>query len=283
VQVDGIPIGLRFTAADDPELTGCTLDRVNGVLDRCAGHGTFIAGVVRQHCPESTLLVVPVMYGDGVADEAFLVETLQLLWIRQLLVQRGRHEGPSIDVLSLSLGYYHETPGAFDDEPAFVAVLRALAGTGVAITAAAGNGGTDHPFYPAAFALADDFDVPLTSVGAQNPDGRTVAVFSNTGVWVRAYRRGTAVVSTMPVTFDGSLRGTLYHHPTPNPPRGASKPDHYCGGFGLWSGTSFSAPALAGEVAAHLVAARAEKELQDPGARCKRLAEVVAEVVGGER
>ena len=152
---------------------------MNGLLDPLAGHGTFIAGVVRQHCPEATLMVVPVMHGDGVTDEAFLVETLSLLYVRQLLAHSERGKGPAIDVLSLSLGYYHETPGAFDDEPAFCGVLRALASTGVAVVAAAGNGGTNHEFYPAAFAVAGGFDLPVTSVGALNPDGPRLGVLQH--------------------------------------------------------------------------------------------------------
>ena len=155
--------------------TGCTIDRVNGMLDRLAGHGTFIAGVVRQHCPEATLMAVPVMYGDGVADEANIVEALQLLYARQLLAHCAsrRKYGPRVDVLSLSLGYYHETPGTFDDEAAFVSVLRGLASTGVAVVAAAGNGASDVEFFPAAFARGSSFDVPLVSVGAHNPGGST--------------------------------------------------------------------------------------------------------------
>jgi len=253
VEVDGLPIGLRFTPADDPEVSGCTLDRVNGLLDPLAGHGTFIAGVVRQHCPEATLMVVPVMHGDGVTDEAYLVETLGLLYVRQLLTHSGRGKGPAVDVLSLSLGYYHETPGAFDDEPAFFGVLRALASTGVAVVAAAGNGGTNQEFYPAAFASAGGFDVSIASVGALNPDGATVSVYSNTGSWVTAYRCGTAVVSTMPTTFNGSLQPVLAKGAGHDPARAAVDPDDYSSGFALWSGTSFAAPAYAGDVAAALV------------------------------
>ena len=81
-------------------------------------------------------------------------------------------------------------------------------------------------------------------------------------------------------TFDGSLRGTIYHHPSPNPPRGASKPDGYRLGFGMWSGTSFSAPALAGEYAAQLAASGAHQQAApDPDARRKHLAEVVEKVL----
>jgi subtilisin family serine protease len=195
------------------------------------------------------------MRGDGVTDEAFLVKTLTLLYVRQLLTQTGKSpdEGPPVDVLNLSLGYYHETPGAFDDEPAFSAVLRALASTGVAVVAAAGNGGTNHEFYPAAFAVAGGYDVPIVSVGSYNADGRTVSVYSNTGHWVRRYRRGTAVVSTMPPSFNGSLQPALRHGRGGFPVRGACDPDDYSSGFGLWSGTSFAAPVYAGGLAAALV------------------------------
>ena len=262
-EVGGEPIGLRFPPAEDPEGTGCTIDTVNGVLDRLAGHGTFIAGVVRQHCPQATLMAVPVMYGDGIADEATVVDALQLLFARQLVALRDPEQGPLVDVLSLSLGYYHETSGAFDDEGALVSALRGLASTGVAIVAAAGNGASDVEFFPGAFSQSSSFDVPLVCVGAHNPGGHqphlvppgtpTVSVYSNTGGWVTAYRCGTAVVSTMPVTFDGSIRSVLFQPGSPNPTRGSIDLDDYSGGFGQWSGTSFAAPALAGDIAKRLL------------------------------
>jgi subtilisin family serine protease len=158
----------------------------------------------------------------------------------------------------LSLGYYHESVGAFDDEGALVSVLRGLASTGVAVVAAAGNGASDVEFYPGAFSQSSSFDVPVVSVGAHNPGGHhahlvppgtpTVSVYSNTGNWVTAYRCGTAVVSTMPVTFDGSIRSVLFQPGSPNPTRGSIDLDDYSGGFGQWSGTSFAAPALAGDI-----------------------------------
>ena len=108
------------TPADDPELTGCTLDRVNGVLDPLAGHGTFIAGVVRQHCPEATLMIVPGharrrRHRRGLPGR----DAHPSLRAAAAGALRDAARARPIDVLSLSLGYYHETPGAFDDEPAF--------------------------------------------------------------------------------------------------------------------------------------------------------------------
>ena len=44
-------------------------------------------------------------------------------------------------------------------------------------------------------------------------------------------------------------------------PRGTIDPDDYSSGFAAWSGTSFAAPVLAGEVAKGLLAL----EAQDPG------------------
>jgi subtilisin family serine protease len=205
-------------------------------------------------------MAVPVMYGDGVADEAVVVDALQLLYARQVLALRDPERwGPLVDVVSLSLGYYHETTGTFDDEGALVTALRALASTGVAVVAAAGNGASDVEFFPAAFAEGSGFEVPLVSVGAHNPGGlnpggRTVSVYSNTGTWVKGYRCGTAVVSTMPVTFDGSIRSVLNLPGSKNPTRGSIDLDDYSGGFGQWSGTSFAAPALAGDVATWLAA-----------------------------
>jgi subtilisin family serine protease len=101
--------------------------------------------------------------------------------------------------------------------------------------------------------------VPLVSVGALNPDG-TDALFSNAGPWVRAWTPGAALVSTMPVTFHGGIeplpRGEAFGRA-----RSALDPDDYRSGFAVWSGTSFSAPLLAGRMAANLA------QLPDDGPR----------------
>jgi len=270
-----VPVGLRFPAATDPERRGVSVDTVNGTLDAMAGHGTFVAGVVRQHSADATLVVVPVMYGDGAADETDVVEALEKLLLWNRLRLQGRVDGTPLDVVSLSFGYYHETPGSVDDEAGLFAALRALQREGVCIVAAAGNGATTLRFWPAALSplpVTDDTGAPVTaaplvSVGATNPadpaaiDRATVAAFSNTGPWVRAYRCGVAVVSTMPTTLDSSLRPDLHVGARPGiPPRGTPDPDDYACGFGVWSGSSFSAPAYAGQVAAALAEMTAEAD-----------------------
>jgi len=80
-----------------------------------------------------------------------------------------------------------------------------------------------------------------------------VSLYSNTGSWVKTYRPGTAVVSTMPVTFNASSRQQVLRSGPPNPARGLVDDDDYSPGFGVWSGTSFAAPAFAADVAQQLV------------------------------
>jgi subtilisin family serine protease len=230
-------------------------------VDPSAGHGTFIAGLVRQKCPDAKLLAVRVVQGDGVVAEADLLEALGMLWLRQALAVRRNRPDQLVDVVSMSLGYYHETPSDAAFDPLLLAPVRALGRLGVAVVVSAGNDATLRPMYPAAFApypgglvpapLANE--VPVVAVGATNPD-RSVALFSNEGPWVHAHRPGASLVSTLPA-FDGSRSPTLERRRSGLAPRATIDPDDFSSGFGVWSGTSFSAPVLVGEIAQHLHAA----------------------------
>ena len=246
-----------------------------------AGHGTFIAGVVRQHCADARIVAVPVMYGDGAADEGDLIDALQRLLVWHWVRLDGKEEGEPLSVVSLSLGYYHETPGAVEDEAGLFGVLRLLQAAHVTIVAAAGNGATTTPFWPAALAARHPGTghARLVSVGAWNPTERTVALFSNTGPWVSTYRCGVAVVSTMPTTFDGSLRGAVHVPAGDLPARGTPDPDDYACGFGVWNGSSFSAPAFAGQLAHAL---RDTDPCEDSDARDEQVGKAVAAVLGDE-
>jgi subtilisin family serine protease len=283
--VGGEPIGIEFPPGQDPEVDGVTLDLVNRFLDPMAGHGTFIAGLVRQHCPSATILAVPVMYGDGAADEADIIDALQRLLLWHWVGLDGAEKHPPLDVVSLSFGYYHETPSAVEDEAGLFKAVRTLQENGVCVVAAAGNGATTLPFWPAALAAehAADIDrkrVPVLSVGARNPNDGTVAAFSNTGDWVHTYRCGVAVVSTMPQTFDGSLRGSVNVPASGgNPERGTPDPDDYSSGFGIWSGSSFASPACAGDMA-HMMCA--PSFVKDDRSRVEKMTEIVERAIKEE-
>jgi hypothetical protein len=249
---DGRLVPVKTPKPVDPPIAVPAPSEPVGLLQ---GHATFIAGLVRQGCPEATILSIPVMGDDGVVDESVMLDVLQALLDRHVHGQEHDDASEVVDVLSLSLGYYAEdrsyTSGPVAD------LLDRFGEHGVLVVAGVGNDGTNAPFVPAALAAAPPQRVtaksvpPLASVGATNPDGVTVALFSNNLTVVSAVRSGVSVVSTLPLTngmgqpssqvsADGTVRCTV-------------DPDDYTGGFGVWSGTSFSTPVFAAELAAALI------------------------------
>ena len=191
-------------------------------LDAQAGHGTFIAGIIRQHAPAARLAVGRVLASDGVCDEVELLEALLQL------EKHSKAKGRRIDVLNLSLGAY-----TWNDRPP-VEIQQAIArlGTDTVVVAAAGNNSSDRRFWPAAFDS-------VLAVGALSADGTRQADFSNFGPWVDAWAPGEQVASSF-VTFDG---------PEDEAP-GADIDADCFKGFASWSGTSFAAPRVAAALAA---------------------------------
>ncbi|WP_151524516.1 S8 family serine peptidase [Serinicoccus kebangsaanensis] len=244
-------------------------DELTGFLDALSGHGTFIAGIVRQAAPGAHIVALPVLDSAGLAAEQDVMRTLAVLLVLHVIRQeQGRDgfddAGGVVDVLNLSLGFYHQE-GVLKHHP--VRHLVELFGrTGVSVVAAAGNQATSTPMYPAGWALpagsaADPKGgVPLVCVGALNPDRCTVAFFSNAGPWVTTHRPGVNVVSTMPVTFDGSVQAAAKVTTQDGAHRATPDPDDFRGGFGVWSGTSFAAPWWAGQLAADLARQQADGE-----------------------
>jgi subtilisin family serine protease len=255
-EVLGTVIGLPPDPA--PVEASGTTEGLVGELGEDAGHGTFIAGLIRQGCPDALVLAVRLFQSDGVVDESELLRSLQLLTLRHLLGVNGADGYAPVDVVSLSLGYYHEQP----EDAAFDALLHgplALLGRyGVCVVVSAGNDATIRPAYPAAFAPYDGGSVPddekcipVSAVGALNPD-RSIAMFSNDGPWVHYLRPGAALVSTFPITYNASQSASNQVLTSGGEVRRSLDPDNYSAGFAVWSGTSFSAPVFAGEVAEHL-------------------------------
>jgi subtilisin family serine protease len=248
--------------------TPVSTDPLIGELGPALGHGTFIAGIVRQVAPRARVLAIRVMHSDDIVYEGDLLCALTMLASRIALAEASDPD-KMVDVVSLSLGYFSESSADQAFSFALWKVIRVLQELGVVVVAAAGNYSTSRMFYPAAFAQRPTpaGQVPLISVGALNPNG-SKAVFSDGGHWVTAWSAGGAVVSTLPTDVNGSRSPELRlpaHPANPLPPglalpghREALDPDDYSSGWGVWSGTSFSAPLLAAHVVRSLLAGPAD-------------------------
>jgi hypothetical protein len=210
----------------------------DGALDTHAGHGTFIAGLIRQLAPDARVLSMYAMRGDGVLDESVVLDALCWLLTRV----RGAADDASkfIDVINLSFGYYEKLPADHRYTGELRAILGELGSLGVQVVASAGNDATAQPVFPAAFAdpaYAGKPAVPLIGVGALNPDGSR-ADYSNFGLGGEVWAPGTAVTSTVPPF------GT-----PPGPVKETYDPDNLTGGFARWGGTSFASAVVAGRYA----------------------------------
>ena len=205
--------GITEYDVDDPDVL-----EPKGFIDPYAGHGTFIAGVVRAMAPATEVTVDGIIAVAGVVDEAGIVKQL------------GEGLSRSPDIINLSAGCYTRKnlpPKAF----AAFWEHRLRHHKGVVVVAAAGNDGGRDPFWPAAF--------PWTvSVGALTADGRARAEFSNHGGWVDVYAPGVDLVNAY---CEGEYRLLL----DPNEVRTFN-------GMCKWSGTSFSTPIVAGLIAARM-------------------------------
>ncbi len=188
-----------------------------------AGHGTFVAGVVRCLAPGTEIEVEGLLPFGGAAYESDITRELN-----EAMTDRDDPE-----LISISAGTYtRRNLGLL----AFEALSRAqdlIEGEKAAlVVAAAGNDASDRPFFPAAY----DW---VVGVGALDDDG-CVSDFSNVGPWVDVYAHGRDLVNAFPI-------GTYTCHE----PLHAGEVRTF-EGRAQWSGTSFSTPVVSGAIAAHM-------------------------------
>jgi subtilisin family serine protease len=203
----------------------------NGLLDWGAGHGTFVAGVIRKRAPAADVVLYRALDSAGVGSDADVAETLL----------KAADDGA--DIIHCSFG----GPG-FDDLPP-VALTEAMrvVDPRVLIVAAAGNDANSTPVYPAAFKR-------VVAVASLDKAGKP-SEFSSRGWWVDVSTEGEGVVSTF---VDGTEE-----------PIGRRKPSSWTGRrpIALWSGTSFAAPTVTGAVAAELAKMRGRPATKNATAR----------------
>ena len=182
--------------------------------DDVAGHGTQVAGVAAAATNN----------GIGIAGAA---HTASILPIRVLDedgkatdadVAAGieRAIDAEVDIINLSLG----GGGGGAGGALATAIQRAIAAD-IVVVASAGNGGAPFPVFPAAY--------PGVLAVASTNHGGEVSWFSQHGPWVDIAAPGASIRTTMRLVDDNN--------------------DDARDGFGWNSGTSFSAPLVAGVAA----------------------------------
>jgi hypothetical protein len=193
----------------------------DGYLDVEAGHGIFVAGLIRRMAPRARLVFLKALNSDGVGTELGVARAIRFATAR------------GVDIINLSLGFYtvrNATPSGVERA---VADARAA---GIALVAAAGNDGLSSPSYPAAFP-------GVTGVGALAAEGKALASFSNRGDWVNVNAPGEQVQSAF---VRGQEDQTVTHD-------GGS--DRFTSNTALWSGTSFACGYVSGYLARALAGA----------------------------
>lgn len=270
--VDGHPVSLLGDNPNDPLPCASEYGDLAAQVQPYVGHGTFIAGLVRQQCPTARIISVPVLDGFGQVRESEVVRSLRLLLRQHQSAQRGG-QGFFIDVITLSLGYYHEDPDDYIHTGVLASILEACRRAGISIVTAAGNQSTTERLWPAGFAdcTTDPALAPLVSVGALNPGGDSTAWYSNAGDWVTHHRQATNVVSTFDRRVSNAVSGLSRAPVQPEAVlayqgrrRSTVDLDEFGSGFAAWSGTSFAAPIVAGELAEVIAADCANTGTESP-------------------
>lgn len=234
----GVRIGVLDTAVRDQEylVGGWTGTPVNadGKADPPlaeAGHGTFVAGLILRRAPGATIRTGRLLADDGGATSS---------WDAARKIVEVGNSG--VDILNLSFVSYTDDGEA----PLVLSAAINQLDPAVLVVAAAGNHGflsaeKSKPAFPAAL-------TSVIAVGAAKSDGVAAASFTPTGLWVDVLARGEDLHSTY-------LKGdVLVWNDDEEYRQDADRvPERFPEGYATWSGTSFSAALVTGEIASRTV------------------------------
>jgi hypothetical protein len=237
------PVGhWLFGVTGDPELAGTTGDPAKDALyGHYRGHGMFVAGVIRAMAPAAAVYVHswgPTTYGQIESELAPILATV-LDGNPDIISMSAGTGGTDATATPPSTGPQRATATAQQPALCLEAFRDLLRPTATLLVCAAGNDGDQGPFAPASSPWSGPNDPPIkVAVGALKKKGR-LAKYSNRGMWVDVYARGSKHVNAYP-------NGKYTYEEAPLTGRTAKFKDR----LAQWSGTSFSTPLVAGLVAA---------------------------------
>ncbi|QQQ74706.1 S8 family serine peptidase [Saccharothrix sp. 6-C] len=223
VVVGVLDTGISATAAvDHPQWLGGAFTakaeevdaayRYSDVFALEGGHGTFVAGVVRQAAPGVRIDPEKALDPNGLGTEEQFARALSSF-------------DEKVQIVNISMGCFTQ------DDTASEPIRRALAALprDVVVVASAGNQGTTRPSWPAALPGV----VAVSAIAEERDGSRSPACYSNHGYWVDACAVGNRTSTFLKGRWE--LPGL---------------PVDVFDRFAYWLGTSFAAPHVAGRIAA---------------------------------
>ncbi|HYE61485.1 MAG TPA: S8 family serine peptidase [Phycisphaerales bacterium] len=158
-------------------------DDSDGLVDELTGHGTFVTGVAGLLAPNAAVIPVKVLNSDGIGTT--------------FSVAGGIYFAADAGADIINLSFAAPVPSTVVGDAVTYASNR-----GIAIIAAAGNGGSAQPQYPAAS--------PGVLAVAATDLSDYKAGFSNYGTWVDVSAPGVNVIGTLPGDLYAYASGTSF-------------------------------------------------------------------------